>query len=230
MYTFSVIIPTFNENNIIRDCVCHIKKIQKDVEIIIVDGGSTDNTVGVVSDEAVLVYSSPLGRGTQCNYGAKRARGSILLFLHADTKLPFDAFGQINNVFKNGRTKIATFRMKFDFNHWLLQCYEYFTRFDSIFTLFGDQCIVVRKSFFEAIGGFPDWPLFEDVRILQKARGRTKIVSLPGPVITSARKFIKNGLLRQQIHNGIFLLRYLCGASPHLLAREYSGNSRKYGL
>lgn len=101
------------------------------------------------------------------------------------------------------------------------------TRFDSIFTRFGDQGIVVRKEFFHAIGGFPDWPLLEDIHFLRLARKKTKIYSLPGKVTTSAQRFLKNGIVAQQIFNGYVILRYLLGQSPQELARKYQDFSRK---
>jgi len=91
-----------------------------------------------------------------------------------------------------------------------------------MFTRFGDQCIVIRKSFFNEIGGFPDWPLFEDVHLLRLARRHTKIISLPSAVITSARRFEARGIIKTQLVNGFLLLLYLFGVSPTLLANWYA--------
>ena len=111
--------------------------------------------------------------------------------------------------------------MRFDLKHWFLNISGYLTRFDSILTRFGDQCIVVRKDFFNELGGFPDWPLFEDVEFLRRARKRTRIQSFPLEVVTSARRFKKNGIYRQQIFNGLLVLQYLLGADVKKLAEKY---------
>ena len=95
------------------------------------------------------------------------------------------------------------------------------TSFDSLWTRFGDQCIVVRRSFFDKIARFPQWSLFEDVGFLQKARKITRIHSFPAKVITSAHKFRKNGFIRQQIYNGWLIVQYLMGVSPNKLYKKY---------
>jgi hypothetical protein len=147
--------------------------------------------------------------------------GSILIFLHADTTLPHEAFVVLNNIFADPKVKIGTFRLRFDNDNWFLRVCGYLTRFDSILTRFGDQCIVVRRNFFDELGGFPEWPLFEDVDFLRRARRRTRIHSFPAEVLTSAHKFKKNGPIRQQIKNGSLILKYLAGVSPEKLAMEY---------
>ena len=103
----------------------------------------------------------------------------------------------------------------------MLSLYAYFTRFDSILTSFGDQCMVVRRTFFNALGGFPDWPLFEDVHFLQKARKITRIQKVPADVTTSSDKFVRNGVIRQQLKNGSLIFQYIRGVSPEKLALQY---------
>lgn len=127
----------------------------------------------------------------------------------------------LNDFFSNPKVMIGTFRLRFDSDNWFLKLCGYFTRFDSLLTRFGDQGIVVRRSLFDELGGFPEWPLFEDVDFLRKARRKTKIYSFPLEVLTSARKFKKNGPIRQQIKNGILILKYLAGVTPEKLAKEY---------
>ncbi|MBI4547418.1 MAG: TIGR04283 family arsenosugar biosynthesis glycosyltransferase [Ignavibacteriae bacterium] len=223
---FSVIIPTYQETQHLRQCIRRVRDTDPDVEIIIADGGSTDNTVEIAKDEHVSVCHSLLGRGLQCNAGAVNASGNILLFLHADTFLPLNAFEVLRSCFDDERVQVGTFRLAFDVSRLLLRFYSFFTRFDSIFTRFGDQCIVVRKSFYETIGGFPDWPLFEDVRLLHLARERTTIQSFPAIVTTSARRFLKRGIIRQQLRNGWYIIQYLMGESPERLARKYNGQAQ----
>ncbi len=218
---FTVVIPTLNEGGRLLSCIQRVRQLNTAAQIVVADGGSTDDTVHSAVQQNAIVCRSKSGRGTQCNAGATVATGEILVFLHADTLLPMDAFELLNRYFRDEQVQIGTFRLGFDEDRWLLKCYGFFTRFDSIFTRFGDSCIVVRKSFFTAIGGFPDWPLFEDVRLLQVARKETRVHSFPAQVITSARKFIQYGLVRQQLRNGALMIRYLLGTAPEKLALLY---------
>lgn len=221
---FSVIIPTLCEEHTLRKCIRQIRNAGANVEIIVVDGGSSDATLAVAREEDVIVRQCESKRGVQCNIGASVASGDVLLFLHADTLLPRDAFTVLKQTFSNGRTRIGTFRVRFDSSHPVLRFYGLFARFDSIFTRFGDQCITVEKSFFHSLNGFPPWPIFEDVRLLERAREQTIIHSFPAQVVTSARKFLARGILKQQIHNGWLILQYLMGKSPEFLAAAYRGN------
>ena len=221
----SVIIPTFQEEKVLPDCIRRIRQIDPGVEIIVTDGGSTDATVALAGSEGVAVCHSPRGRGIQLNTGARRAEGDVLFFLHADTLMPFDAFEILEEHFRSESTQIGTFRLAFDAEHPLLSFFSFFTRFDSVFTRFGDQGIAVRRSFFQEIGGFPDWPLFEDVLFLQRARKRTRIHSFPSHVTTSARRFLEQGILRRQFRNAIAMFEYLLGVSPEYLASHYEKRS-----
>ena len=220
--TFSIIIPTLNEAAWIETTVEWVKKFAPAGEIIIVDGGSTDDTVPLAHRAGVRVVESGRGRGIQRNSGAKQASGDLLLFLHADTLLPVGGLELVSNLFDDQAVEIGTFRLAFDENSWVLRFYAAFTRLDSVFTRFGDQCIVVRRTFFEELGGFPDWPLFEDVHLLRLARRRTRVISFPATVTTSARRFTRKGMIRTQLINGWLMMQYLCGVSPAKLAAEYA--------
>ncbi len=219
---FSVIIPALNEEKRIERCLRRVRELKPEAEIIVADGGSSDGTVSKAHACGARVVASPASRGMQCNAGAHAASGGIFLFLHADTLLPHDAFSILNEQFSRPEVQIGTFRLAFDRDNIILRAYASFTSHDSIFTRFGDQCIVVRKSFFYELGGFPDWPLFEDVHFLRTARRRTKIVSFPAEVITSARRFVRLGIVRNQILNAWIFAQYLCGVAPEKLAARYS--------
>jgi len=220
---FSVIIPACNEQERIENTISSLRRLHPDAEIILSDGESTDETAQRAGRMSIPVVLSKRGRGIQCNAGARNASGEILLFLHADSLLPANAFPILEEYFRNPRVQIGTFRLQFDRSHWLLRAYAIFTRFDSLFTRYGDQCIVVRKSFFHALGGFPDWPLFEDVHFLRTARRRTKIVSFPAAVTTSARRFERLGILRTQWINICLFARFLLKTPPEELAKIYDG-------
>lgn len=186
-----------------------------------VSTGMNASLVDQAQDAGVQRLYAPRGRGTQCNAGAARASGRLLLFLHDDTALPAEAPAIVDAVFKDPRTQIASFRLRFDHQHWLLASYAFFSRFDSYLTSFGDQGILIRRSFFAAIGGFPEWPLFEDVDLLSRARRRARIKKLPAEVTTSAVRFVENGILRQQLLNAELMLRFSLGAAPETLQRRY---------
>ena len=218
---FSVIIPTLNEAAHIGDTIGEIRRCRPDVEIIVSDGGSGDATAKIAAQHGALVVSSSKGRGTQFNAGARKATGEVFVFLNADSRLPDDAFGLLESFFCRSSVRIGTFLMRYDRRHWAFRFYAWFTRFDSVLTRFGDSGIVLRRSFFDDIGGFPDWPLFEDVEILQKARKVARIYTFPDYITTSARMFLKNGVFRQQLRASWFMIRYFAGASPERLYRRY---------
>lgn len=174
-------------------------------------------------DPWLIRVQAARGRGTQCNGGARQATGTLLLFLHDDCTLPAAAPRLIAAAFADPAVAIACFRLRFDRRHWLLACYAWCSRFDSLFTTFGDQGILMRRTLFDALGGFPDWPLFEDVELTRRARRLTRIYKLPAAVTTSAVRFLRHGMLRQQLRNAWLILRYLLGASPAALYQSYEG-------
>ena len=221
MLDYCVIIPALNEEAHIRACVERLRSLSPCVPITVVDGGSRDQTVQMAERAGARVIRSQPGRGVQLNSGARGSRNAILIFLHADTLLPDNSFAVLDRFFSGPQAAIGTFRLRFDDNRWFFRVCGYLTRFDSLFTRFGDQCIVVRRSLFDELGGFPEWPLFEDVDFLRRARRKTKIRSFPAEVLTSSRKFKKNGLVRQQIRNGILIVKYLLGVRAETLAKEY---------
>ncbi|MCX7791867.1 MAG: TIGR04283 family arsenosugar biosynthesis glycosyltransferase [Chloroflexaceae bacterium] len=219
--SFSVVIPTLNEAPNIAGCVAAVRDLDPHVEIIVADGGSTDGTADLAAAAGALVVAAPRGRGSQCNAGAAHASGDVLLFLHADTTLPPDAFVLLRDIFSDPAVRIAKFRLSFDVHDWLLDIAARLMWFDSLLTSFGDQGIVIRRDFFAELGGFPDWPLFEDVRLFELARARSEVYVVPAEVVTSARRFLENGVLQQLLHDLWLWLQYLFGVSPYELSRRY---------
>lgn len=222
----TVIVPALNEAAAIHETISTTVKCLRGARVIVVDGGSTDETCAIATEEGAAVLASARGRGVQCHTGALAATSEWLLFLHADTTLPPNAAAVIGRFIAQANVQVATFRLRFDQPGWFLCACCAFTRFDSVFTRFGDQGILIRRAFYHDRGGFPPWPLFEDVALLQRARRIARIHSLPAAVTTSARRFQAHGHLRQQLRNARLLLRYLCGTSPHVLAEEYRAARR----
>ena len=217
----SVIIPTLNEATRLAATLANVRATLPAAEIIIADGGSTDGTPQLAAGNSARVLPCACGRGVQLAAGATEARGELLVFLHADTQLPADAATHLAAYFARPEVQLGTFRLAFDDGGFFLRACAWFTRFDSVFTRFGDQGIVVRRELYDRLGGFPSWPLFEDVEFLRRARRVTRVWSLPAEVTTSARRFRRHGMLRQQLRNAILLIRFLAGASPERLAQAY---------
>ncbi len=221
MAKFSVIISTLNEENYIGKTIGNLLSFKKKPEIIIIDGGSNDETINIVKKFNLKIIHSKKGRGEQLNKGGKNANGEILVFLHADTRLPENAFELIEKYFENPETKIALFKLGFDSDNILLNFYTRFTSVDSVFTSFGDQAIIIRKEFYYKLGGFPDQPIFEDVELLRKARKITRVIKLPAAVITSARRFNKQGIIKTQLKNVYYFALYFMGVKPDKLYKQY---------
>jgi rSAM/selenodomain-associated transferase 2 len=221
MPKYSIIIPTLNEQEFLPRLLDSIKEFDEDFEVIIADGGSEDDTINIAGKYGVRLCSSKKGKGFQLIKGVECSSGDILIFLHADTFLPKNAFELIKEYISNRGCKISTFKMKFDDDGMLFKVYTWFTKFDSVFTTFGDQGIVITKSFYEEIGGFPEFPILEDVELLKNARKKTQIIKLPAYVITSARRLRKNGVVKTQLLNAMYILRYFMGTEPIKIFNKY---------
>ncbi len=218
---YSVVIPTLDSEKHIGKAIGAIRAASTTCEIIVCDGGSRDKTRDIAASMGVVVVSSPKGRGTQLMEGFKRSKGEIIIFMHSDTLISPKAFDILKNCFIKRNMRVGKFYLMFDRPSWLLSAYAGMAKIDSFWTSFGDQGIVTRRDFFEAIGGFPDWPLLEDVRFFQKARAKAKVYVIPAPVITSSERFIRNGFIKQQLFNSFILVKYLFGYSVQKLSQEY---------
>ncbi len=226
MHNYSVIVPTFNEELYLEKNISLLKSLKGNVEIIIADGGSTDKTLEIAVAENVKVVKSKLGRGIQLNKGAEAASGDILCFLHADTFLPFNTIKILDSFFEKQKNKICRFQLGFDVEHWLLDKYTYFSKYDTVFSRFGDMFIAVRKNFFFDVNKFPEWKIFEDVEFLKKVSKREKISVLNLHVYSSARAFLKYGVVKQQLFNGYLILKYLIGFRKFIDKESYYKNRK----
>lgn len=224
----AVVIPALNEAARIEACLRAVRMQQPggtEVDVVVVDGGSVDDT-RLLATRYARVTSASRGRGAQMNAGALAASGDVLLFLHADTVLPEGAFAAIDAALADGGVVGGTFRLRFDRDSPALRLYAWFTRFRWRLFHYGDQGIFVRRSTFEALGGFREWPIMEDVDLLARldAVGRTAL--LPLAVTTSARRFERHGVVRQQLLNAGLMLAHFAGVKPLRLARWYENTHR----
>jgi len=217
---FSIIVPTLDEAATIASCVAHLRALEPDAEVIVADGGSRDDTVRHAAAAGARVLRAPRGRGAQMNAGAAVARGPALLFLHADCRLPPDAFRQLRRWLRRGGTA-ATFRIRYAHAHPLLRCIGALSRFESAWSSFGEGGLCMHRDAFTGAGGFPEWPLFEEVELLSRLRRRGELEKLTGPVTASSRRYRRHGVWRHQLRNCMLFGLYRAGVAPDRLARYY---------
>ena len=217
----SIIVPTLNEAQNID--LTLKKALDKEAEVIVVDGGSRDDTKKRAEEGGARVASSPPGRAVQLNMGADMAKGHVLLFLHADTRPPDHFVEFIFMTLMNKGTIAGAFRFKTDLDRPLMKAIEYMTNMRSrVFNLpYGDQGLFLSKNAFDAVGGFPDVPVAEDLyyaRCLAK-HGRIRIA--PVPAVTSARRWRQKGFTYTTVINSVILMGCVLGVSPQKLASLY---------
>ena len=217
----SAIIPTLNEANHVQGAVEGARS--DGVEVIVVDGGSTDNTVALAEKAGARVYSTQPGRAVQQNRGAKLALGSVLLFLHADTVLPGDYEVQVFETLMDRRIVLGAFRFKTDLDHPMMKGIEALTNFRSRFLglPYGDQGLFLRKEVFRQVNGFPRVPIAEDLFFVRKLSRLGRIGIAPGHVVTSARRWRKVGLLRTTLLNQIIVAGCYLGVPTRKLVPLY---------
>jgi hypothetical protein len=156
------------------------------------------------------------------NAGARAAVNDHLLFLHADCRLPPDAFDAIHEVFSRGHTA-GVFSIDFGSPHVILWTLSRLSRWPTRWTQFGEGALFIQRATFEAVGGFPDWPLMEDVEILRRLRRRTPVIPARRSVRASPRRFLENGVTRQMLRNLLCYALFQLGMAPERLLRWYTG-------
>ena len=218
----SVIIPTLNEAEIIGSTLPRLFHQAGDFEVIVADGGSSDGTLDILKQfPQVKVVTSPRGRGNQMNAGAKAAQGDVLLFLHADTCLPPDSFRMIREVLSDSSVAGGSFCLRFDHPHRFLWILSMLSRINHTLATYGDQGIFLRSTIFGRIGGFKGIPIMEDVEIQRRLRSQGRFIKIDKPVVTSARRYLRNGIIRQQVLNTLLVALFHLRVSPHNLKRYY---------
>lgn len=226
--TISVVIPTLNEEKVLASTLVLTSSLNFD-EIVIADGGSTDRTVPMARafcdrvSNAQLVMTAP-GRWRQMNEGAKASRGEILLFLHADTKLPATAKRELEKAMADEAVVGGRFDVEFDrrtlWSSVIGALMNRRSRWSGIAT--GDQAIFVRRRVFEQLGGFADIPLMEDIDFSRRLKRTGRIAALDSRVVTSFRRWETNGPVRTILLMWGLRFLFWTGVNPHWLGRWYS--------
>lgn len=229
----SVIIPILNEAALIRELVVQLVTIQGINDVIVVDGGSSDGTLETLEKiiagaeqshgpMTVRVIASEPGRAQQMNRGAALSTADILLFLHADTRLPADTLDALATAHHSARVW-GRFDVTFDTRSWIMRVIAWFMNHRSALTgiATGDQAIFVRRHIFEQIGGYPKITLMEDIALSKRLKRISKPYRIHTPVVTAARRWQAHGVLVTIGRMWCNRLLYWAGVSPSRLAARY---------
>lgn len=222
----SVIIPTFNEESSLEGLLTELRQQAPGTEVIVADGSSTDATVALAARHARVVVSERR-RGRQLNLAARVARGEILCFLHADVRLPENALAAVERVMEEPEVIGGTFSLEFSGDGWPARIFTWINAWRRWFGVFyGDQGIFVRRTVFERLGGFREWPLLEDYEFARRLLQAGRTVCLPERLRLSSRRWLagRDGRSRlgRTLASWFFLMSfYFLGVPPELLARWY---------
>jgi len=220
----SIIIPAFNEEGTIQALVNYLRNnssAQHIREIIVCDGGSTDNTVSFAQQASAIVISGKKGRAVQLNTGARHATGDIFYFLHADS-FPPENFDQdiIQQVSSNSQA--GCFIMKFDSKHPFMKFWGWMTKYSGPYFRGGDQSFFITRNLFESLRGYNErMGIMEDYDMVHRAKRKTRFAVIRNWITTSARKYDKVGMYRLQLNFAVIYLMYILGFSQEALIHYY---------
>lgn len=222
--TISVIIPTFNEADNIRPLVEAVRTYggQAVTQILVIDGGSSDQTVALAQQAGATVRRSPAsGRAAQMNYGASIATGEVLYFVHADVQLNPAFAADITEAVRAGY-EAGCYRFRFNSDKPMLRFNSYGTRFEGLMSRGGDQTLFITRSLFDRLGGFNErYVIMEDFDIIVRIRQVARFRIIPKDVLVSARKYETNSWLRVQLANLTAFSMFFLKVSPQRIARTY---------
>jgi rSAM/selenodomain-associated transferase 2 len=219
----SIIIPTLNESKNIERLLSRLKEGGKGYinDLIVVDGGSEDDTARLACKAGATVLNAPKGRSLQMNHGVKHSTGELLYFVHGDTLPPPTYMEDIQQALEEGYP-IGCFRFLFESDRFLLKVNSYFTRFDRLWCRGGDQTLFVTRDIFEELGGYrSDYIIMEEFDFIVRARKKYPFKIIPKNVLVSARKYKNNGYMRVQVANLIVFNMYKFGFSQQKLMNTY---------
>jgi rSAM/selenodomain-associated transferase 2 len=220
----SIVIPALNEaDNIVPTLHALAAVRRSNVEVVVVDGGSTDETAKLAEPLADCVIHAPAGRAAQMNHGAAVARGEVLLFLHADTRLPPNGVSLVLDGLHKANKCWGRFNVTIEGRSPLLKLVAVMMNIRSRITgiATGDQALFVRRDDFMEIGGFPPQPLMEDIEISKRLKKCSAPLCLKEKVRTSGRRWEKNGVLRTTALMWRLRFRYWRGTAADILHKKY---------
>jgi rSAM/selenodomain-associated transferase 2 len=227
-YIISIIIPVLNEATIIKQTLSQLTQYSE-IEIIVVDGGSEDDTVAIAKSTAKVITVIGKGRAGQMNAGADVAQSDILLFLHADTQLPPNFSELVSKTLNQNQIIAGAFELAIDGSDISLRGIEMLIKVRSRFLSlpYGDQAIFISKQAFIEAGGFANLPIMEDFEFIQRIKNKGKIAIAPAAVTTSGRRWQKLGVWQTTLTNQLIIAGYYLGISPPKLSKFYRSRGKR---
>lgn len=220
----SIVIPVLDDTEALQRLLATFDP-EPAVDIVVVNGGAPDARLADVCQRPdVRLLTSPPGRGRQMNVGAAAGNGRWIVFLHADTRLPPGWRDEIRRAGADPDVVGGSFRFRLDSSAWQARMIERAVerRVRWLDLAYGDQALFVRRDVFDALGGYREWPLMEDVDFVRRLRQAGKLYHSPQPVLTSARRWERDGWWRRSAKNVVLQTLFFAGMAPQRLARWYS--------
>lgn len=216
----AVVVPTLDEADNLRRLLPEL--LAEFDEVVVSDGGSADGSAEVARQLGARVVEGPAGRGGQLHRGATACECEILLFLHADTRLPPGAPELVHGAVAGGAVGGA-FRLRFDRRPPLLVLGERLIGWRTRWTRLplGDQAQFVTRAAYRALGGYRDWPILEDLDFARRLKRHGRVALVDAPVTTAARRYLQGGVVATTARNWLIWGLFACGVSPRRLARLY---------
>ena len=224
----AIVVPALNEETGIEACLRRLRADFPDCDLVVVDGGSTDRTAALAARHATVVQA-PRGRARQMNAGVAATSSDVLWFVHADCAVDPDALARLRAALADPDVVGGGLRIRFDRRTPGLEFLRVTSNWRArlLGQVFGDQALFVRRSVFDALGGFPDQPLLEDFELSRRLRARGRLVVLSAEVTASSRRILAHGPWRMTVLMQWLKLQYLAGVDPERIRRRYERGTRR---
>jgi rSAM/selenodomain-associated transferase 2 len=219
----AVVVPVLDEAEGVAASLCRLRRDLPGCELVVVDGGSSDATATIAARHA-RVLQAPRGRAAQMNAGAAATTAPVLWFVHADCRIGPDALEQVRRALRDPEVVGGGLTIRFDRRSIGLDYLAWSStkRARHLHQVFGDQAMFVRREVFEALGGFPDIPIMEDLELSRRLARMGRLVVLPASVTASARRFVEHGTWSMIVYMQALRVLYFLGVAPDTLGRLYA--------